>query len=276
MINIDLHCHSYFSDGKLSPEELLSEAHKNGATMLSLTDHDHIGGLIRAQKSALQYGIKFINGVEISVTWRGRTIHIVGLNFKPSSEFIEILEKNRQGRIERLQKISDKLQKKAGFLDVYKGALALSNQYDNVSRMHIAQFLVNQGYVKNRNEAFRKYLGDNKSCNFRINWINLTDAVNLICEHSGVAVIAHPARYKLSATALRNLTEEFINAGGVGIEVSSSLHSLNERLNIALLAERYNLYASAGSDFHGYNDFNRVLGKTPELPATCRPIWDLF
>lgn len=275
-MNIDLHCHSYFSDGKLSPQELLSEAHKNGATILALTDHDHIGGLEQARDNAVQYGINFINGVEISVTWRGRTIHIVGLNFKPSSEFVEILEKNRNGRIERLQKISDKLQKKSGFSGVYEGALALSNQADNVSRMHIAQFLINQGYVKNREEAFRKWLGDNKSCNCRIDWINLADAVSLICTHGGVAVIAHPARYKLSATALRNLIEEFINAGGIGIEVASSLHSLNERLNIALVAERYNLYASAGSDFHGYNDFNRTLGKTYELPPICRPIWDLF
>ena len=275
-MNIDLHCHSYISDGKFSPQQVVQAAFENGAECLALTDHDHIGGLSAARQTAQSLGLSFINGVEISVLWRGRTIHIVGLNFTPSDELENTLKINRQGRLLRLQKIAEKLEKKNIAQNIVQGALDLANSPDSVSRTHIAQYLVNQGVVENLSQAFKKWLGDGKIGDVKHQWISLEEAVLSITNAGGVAVIAHPARYKISATAMRALVEEFMSYGGGAIEVSSSVHSLNERLNLALLANRYGLYASAGSDFHGNGEFGRIVGQTPDLPVTCKPVWELF
>ncbi|MBO7380804.1 MAG: PHP domain-containing protein [Neisseriaceae bacterium] len=275
-MNIDLHCHSYISDGRFSPQQVVQAAFENGAECLALTDHDHIGGLSAARQTAQSLGLSFINGVEISVLWRGRTIHIVGLNFTPSDELENTLKINRQGRLLRLQKIAEKLEKKNIVQNIVQGALDLANSPDSVSRTHIAQYLVNQGVVENLSQAFKKWLGDGKIGDVKHQWISLEEAVLSITNAGGVAVIAHPARYKISATAMRALVEEFMSYGGGAIEVSSSVHSLNERLNLALLANRYGLYASAGSDFHGNGEFGRIVGQTPDLPVTCKPVWELF
>lgn len=275
-MNIDLHCHSTISDGRLSPNEVVEIAFENGAELLALTDHDHIGGLTAAWQTAQRLGVSFINGVEISVSWRGRTIHIVGLNFTQSDELEKSLKINRQGRFLRLQKIAARLEKKLSVANIVQGALAFANSPDSVSRTHIAQYLVEQGVVDKPQTAFRKYLGEGKIGDIKHQWISLEKAVLAIKNAGGVAVIAHPARYKISATAMRCLVEEFVSLGGAAIEVSSSTHSLNERLNLALLANRYNLYASAGSDFHGNGEFGRTVGISPDLPATCKPVWDLF
>lgn len=275
-MNIDLHCHSCISDGRLPPNEVVETAFNNGAKLLALTDHDHIGGLSAARQTAQSLGLSFINGVEISVLWRGRTIHIVGLNFTPSDELENTLKINRQGRLSRLQKIAEKLEKKNIVQNIVQGALNLANSPDSVSRTHIAQYLVNQDVVENLSQAFKKWLGDGKIGDVKHQWISLEEAVLSITNAGGVAVIAHPARYKVSATAMRALVEEFMSYGGDAIEVSSSVHSLNERLNLALLANRYGLYASAGSDFHGNGEFGRIVGQTPDLPVTCKPVWELF
>ncbi|MBQ5429870.1 MAG: PHP domain-containing protein, partial [Neisseriaceae bacterium] len=256
-MNIDLHCHSYISDGRFSPQQVVQAAFENGAECLALTDHDHIGGLSAARQTAQSLGLSFINGVEISVLWRGRTIHIVGLNFTPSDELENTLKINRQGRLLRLQKIAEKLEKKNIAQNIVQGALDLASSPDSVSRTHIAQYLVNQGVVENLSQAFKKWLGDGKIGDVKHQWISLEEAVLSITNAGGVAVIAHPARYKISATAMRALVEEFMSYGGGAIEVSSSVHSLNERLNLALLANRYGLYTSAGSDFHGNGEFGR-------------------
>ena len=275
-MNIDLHCHSYISDGKFSPQQVVQAAFENGAECLALTDHDHIGGLSAARQTAQSLGLSFINGVEISVLWRGRTIHIVGLNFTQSDELEKSLKINRQGRFLRLQKIAARLEKKLSVANIVQGALAFANSPDSVSRTHIAQYLVEQGVVDKPQTAFRKYLGEGKIGDIKHQWISLEKAVLAIKNAGGVAVIAHPARYKISATAMRCLVEEFVSLGGAAIEVSSSTHSLNERLNLALLANRYNLYASCGSDFHGNGEFGRIVGQSPDLPVTCKPVWDLF
>ena len=275
-MNIDLHCHSAISDGKLPPNEVVRTAFNNGAQLLALTDHDHIGGLSIARQTAQQIGLSFIHGVEISVSWRGRTIHIVGLNFTPSNELEKSLKINRQGRFLRLEKIAARLEKKLSVKHIVQGALDLASSPDSVSRTHIAQYLVNQGVVENLSQAFKKYLGDGKIGDIKHQWISLEEAVLAIKNAGGIAVIAHPARYKISATAMRSLVEEFMAYGGNAIEVSSSVHSLNERLNLALLANRYGLYASAGSDFHGNGEFGRMAGLSPDLPVTCKPVWELF
>ncbi|MDO5686192.1 MAG: PHP domain-containing protein [Neisseria sp.] len=276
-MSIDLHCHSHVSDGKFPPSEVVRLAHANGATMLSLTDHDHIGGLAEAHLAAQDHGVNLINGVEISVTWRARTVHIVGLNFdRHHAGLPEKLAQIRSGRLTRLQKIAERLAKKAKIDGVYEGALALAENPDTVSRTHIAQFLCQNGHVADKDEAFKKWLGDGKPACVKHEWATLAEAVAMIHTAGGVAVIAHPARYRLSATAMRALLEEFIALGGQAIEVACSVHSLNERLNFALLANRYGLYASRGSDFHGQGEYGCIIGRPPELPLTCRPVWQLF
>lgn len=274
---IDLHCHSTVSDGRLSPAEVVRLAHANGCTMLSLTDHDHTGGLAEARAESQQLGIRFISGVEVSVTWRGRTIHIVGLDFDEHDENLQILlAEVRKGRLKRLEAIAGKLAKK-GIDGAYEGSLALAANPEMVSRTHIAEFLINAGHVRNMQQAFVKYLGDGKPCSVKHEWADLGECVAAINKAGGMAVIAHPMRYGLSATAKRNLFDEFKSLGGAGIEVHSSNCNKNDRLNYALLAERHGLLASCGSDFHRPNDFSGgILGTCPELPENCRPVWQHF
>ena len=238
---IDLHCHSTVSDGMLSPTEVVRLARQNGCTLLALTDHDHTGGLAEARAEADTLGLPFVNGVEISVTWRGRTIHIVGLDFDEHNETLQnLLAEVRKGRLKRLEAIAAKLE-------------------------------------KNKQQAFTKYLGDGKSCSVRHEWATLEDCVAAITGAGGMAIIAHPMRYELSATAKRNLFQEFKNLGGAGIEVHSGNCCKNDRLNYALLADRFDFLASVGSDFHRPNDFSGgILGACPDLPEQCRPVWEHF
>ncbi|PJO79179.1 PHP domain-containing protein [Neisseria brasiliensis] len=274
---IDLHCHSTVSDGRLTPAEVVRLAHANGCTMLSLTDHDHTGGLAEARAEADALGLHFINGVEVSVTWRGRTIHIVGLDFdKQNTTLQNLLATVRQGRLNRLQAIADKLAKK-GIQGAFDGAMALVTNPEMASRTHIAEFLISKGHVRNKQQAFSKYLGDGKPCSVKHEWADLGECVAAINGAGGMAVIAHPMRYDLSATAKRNLFDEFKSLGGAGIEVHSGNCNKNDRLNYALLAERHGLLASSGSDFHRLNDFSGgILGACPELPENCRPVWQHF
>ncbi|MDO4226045.1 PHP domain-containing protein [Neisseria sp.] len=274
---IDLHCHSYISDGALSPAEVVRLAHANGCTLLALTDHDHTGGLAEARAEAQKYGIRLINGVEISVTWRKRTVHIVGLDFDDGNEDLQhLLADVRKGRLKRLEAIAAKLEKR-GIHGAYEGALALAANPEMVSRTHVAEFLINAGHVRNKQQAFIKYLGDGKPASVPHEWAGLAEAVAAVNGAGGLAVIAHPMRYGFSATAKRNLFEEFKAAGGAAIEVHSGNSDKNDRLNYALLAERYGLLASAGSDFHRQGDYSGgILGACPELPGNCKPVWDFF
>ena len=274
---IDLHCHSAVSDGMLSPKEVVRLAHANGCTMLALTDHDHTGGLDEARAEADCLGLRFIDGAEISVTWRGRTIHIVGLDFDKTDETLQnLLAKLRQGRLKRMEEIAAKLEKK-GISGAYQGALDLAANKEMVSRTHVAEFLINQGVVKNKQQAFTRYLADGKSCAVKHQWADLDECVSAITGAGGIAVVAHPMRYGLSATARRNLFSEFKALGGTAIEVVSGNCSRNDSLNYALMAERFGFAASAGSDFHRLHDFSGgTLGACPELPPNCKPIWECF
>lgn len=252
-------------------------AHANGCTLLSLTDHDHTGGLAEARTEADALGLRFINGVEVSVTWRGRTVHIVGLDFDEHNETLKnLLAAVRQGRLKRLQAIADKLAGK-GIAGAFDGTMALVTNPEMAGRAHIAEFLINAGHVRNKQQAFRRYLGDGKPCSVRHEWADLGECVAAITGAGGMAVIAHPMRYDFSATAKRHLFDEFKSLGGAGIEVHSGNCNKNDRLNYALLAERHGLLASSGSDFHRPNDFSGgILGACPELPPNCRPVWHYF
>lgn len=274
---IDLHCHSNISDGLLSPAGVVRLAHANGCALLALTDHDHTGGLAEARAEAQKCGIRLINGVEISVTWRKRTVHIVGLDFDDgNADLQKLLADVRKGRLKRLEAIAAKLEKR-GISGAYEGALALAANPEMVSRTHVAEFLINAGHVRNKQQAFTKYLGDGKPASVPHEWAGLAEAVAAVNGAGGLAVIAHPMRYGFSATAKRNLFEEFKAAGGAAIEVHSGNSDKNDRLNYALLAERYGLLASAGSDFHRQGDYSGgILGACPELPGNCKPVWDFF
>ncbi|WP_434779663.1 PHP domain-containing protein [Neisseria sp. Ec49-e6-T10] len=275
-MQIDLHCHSYISDGQLSPTQLMQLAHQNGTQMIALTDHDHLGGIQEARDAAQLLGLQFISGVEVSTTWRGRSIHIVGLNVDEHNQQLQTqLAQVRSGRLERLLKMSDRFDKK-GIHGVYEGALALSENTEMVGRAHIARFLVKEGHVKNMNQAFKKYLGDGKSAYVAHEWASIPEAISWIRQAGGIAVIAHPGRYAISATAMRSLIEEFKDAGGEAIEVACSCHKQNEIINYALLAQRYELFSSVGSDFHAIGEGGRVLGQPPSLPVICRPVWTEF
>ncbi len=274
---MDLHCHSTVSDGALRPSEVVRLAHANGCTVLALTDHDHTGGLAEARTEAEALGMRLVGGVEISVTWRHRSVHIVGLDIDEDHEVLQnLLADVRQGRLQRLAAIAEKLAKK-GIAGAYEGALALAANPEMVSRTHLAEFLIREGHVRNKQQAFTKWLGEGKPASVAHEWASLEAAVQAIVAANGVAVVAHPMRYGFSATAKRNLFEEFKAAGGAAIEVHSGNCDKNDRLNYALLAERYGLLASCGSDFHRTGDYSGgVLGACPELPEICRPVWTAF
>ncbi len=272
-IQADLHSHSTVSDGQLPPAEVIRLAHSNGATMVALTDHDHLGGIAEAKEQADKLGITFITGVEVSTTWRERSIHVVGLNINPEDSTLQLhLQNVRAGRIERLQRMNERFVQK-GIDGVYEGALALATNPEMVGRAHIARFLIQQGIVKNAAQAFKKYLAEGKSGYVAHQWANFSEAVGWIQQAGGVAVLAHPGRYPINATAMRELITEFKQAGGRALEVASSSHGQNEIHNFALLAERFELLASVGSDFHAPGEGGRIMGRPPPLPAICHPVW---
>lgn len=274
---IDLHCHSYVSDGALSPSEVVQLATQNGCQMLALTDHDNTDGLNEAHQAAERCGIRLIDGVEISVTWRSRTIHIVGLDIEKNNETLQKLLQNvRTGRVARLQKIADKLNK-LGINGAFDGAMARVHNPEMVSRTHLADFLVENGWARNKQQAFKKFLGEGKAAYVAHEWANLADAIQAIIAANGLAVIAHPMRYQLSATARRNLFSEFKTLGGIGMEVHSGHSSWGDCLNYTQLANQFGLLASCGSDFHRLNDFSGgMVGKCPSLPENVQVIWTQF
>lgn len=275
MMQIDLHTHSTASDGRLAPAELVKRAAEAGVTVLALTDHDGTDGLDEARQSAQAAGIQFINGIELSVTWNKRTVHIVGLNFDPDyaplKAGIQGLQDFRQSRA---REIADKLAK-YGIDGAYEGAKAFSGG-KMLGRMHFANFLVSAGYAKNIRNVFKHYLVTNKPGHVSGDWASMEDAVSWITGAGGVAVIAHPARYKLTRSKLRKLIKDFVSAGGVAIEVVSGSHDINEMKTMACHASDFDLYASSGSDFHDPAFPWIKLGRLPPQPEKCKPVWDLF
>ncbi len=274
-MQIDLHTHSSASDGRLAPSELVARAAQAGVDVLALTDHDGTDGLDEARNSAAKEGIRFINGIELSVTWNKRTVHIVGLNFDPDYAPLQAgIQSLQDFREIRAREIASKLDS-AGIKGAYEGAQHLSGG-NMLGRMHFANFLVAEGYAKNVRTVFKNYLVNNKPGHVTGDWATLEDAVSWITGAGGVAVIAHPARYKLTRTKLRKLIKDFIAAGGQAMEVVSGSHCVNEVKTMACHAVDFDLYASTGSDFHD-PDFPWIkLGQLPDLPAKCKPVWDLF
>ena len=268
----DLHSHSTVSDGSLSPEQLVARAIDQGVDVLALTDHDGTEGIIAAQAAAQGTKLSLVTGVEISVTWGSSTIHILGLKVDHKNEALQKgLEKIRDYRKERAVKIAERLEK-SGISGAYEGA----SQYASpvmLGRVHFAKFLVDKGHAKNINDVFKRYLVRNKPGYVSGEWATLAQAVNWINGAGGQAVIAHPARYKMTATKLRRLITEFKKLGGVGLEVVSGRQHPEEIKTLAKLANDFNLLASCGSDFHSPDNTWVELGRLPELPSSVNPIW---
>ncbi len=274
--NADLHCHSVVSDGTLTPEALAERAAKNGVELWALTDHDEVGGQARAVAAARAQGVKYLTGVEISVTFIGTTVHIVGLGFDASNEGLKQgLVQTRGGRGQRAHDMSDGLAK-VGIKGAYEGALSYAGNHDLISRTHFARFLVETGVCRDTNEVFRKYLTDGKPGFVEHRWATLKDAVGWITQAGGVAVIAHPARYRFSANEEFALFTEFKNHGGQGVEVVTGSHSAAEYLTYADTAREFGLAASRGSDFHSPDESHTDLGTLPFLSAGLQPVWELL
>ena len=276
LLNADLHCHSVVSDGTLTPEALAARAKANGVQLWALTDHDEVGGQERAIASAKALDMKYLTGVEISITFAGKTVHIVGLGFDhTNTDLVQGLRNTRGGRAERAKEMSDGLAK-VGIHGAFEGALKYAGNHELISRTHFARFLVESGVCKDTSEVFRKYLTENKPGFVPHRWASLANAVNWITGAGGVAVIAHPARYGFTANEEFALFTEFINHGGRGVEVITGSHSSADALQYADTALEFNLAASRGSDFHSPDESHTDLGTLPWLPGQLTPVWELL
>ena len=276
ILNADLHCHSVISDGTLTPEELAARAKANGVELWALTDHDEIGGLQRAATAAKALGMKYLTGVEISVTFIGQTVHIVGLGFDADNPGIrQGLAQTRGGRGQRALDMAAGLAK-VGIAGAYEGALKFAGNHDLISRTHFARFLVESGVCKDTHEVFKKYLTEGKPGYVEHRWATLKDAVTWITQAGGIAVIAHPARYKFTANQEFALFTEFKGHGGQGVEVITGSHTPAEYLTYADTALEFGLAASRGSDFHSPDESHTELGTLPFLPGKVTTVWELL
>ncbi len=276
LLNADLHCHSVVSDGTLTPEALAQRAHANGVELWALTDHDEVGGQHRAMAAAAAQGMDYLTGVEISVTFIGATVHIVGLGFDPDDAgLVEGLAATRGGRGERAQEMARQLAQ-VGIRDAYEGALRYVGNPELISRTHFARFLVETGVCRDTPEVFRRFLTEGKPGYVPHRWASLGDAVRWITQAGGMAVIAHPARYKFSATEEFALFSEFRQHGGQGVEVVTGSHTAAEYVTYAGMAKEFGLAASRGSDFHSPDESHTDLGTLPPLPGALTPVWELL
>jgi len=273
MLNVDLHCHSNISDGVLTPEAVAKYAHKAGVDVWALTDHDEVAGTGRARAAANEVGMRFVAGVEISVTWAGETIHLVGLQVDDTNPtLMQGLAATRSGRDARGREISAQLER-AGVPGCYEGALKYVGNPDLMSRTHFARYLVECGACANIPEVFRKYLVEGKPGYVPHRWAALADATGWIRAAGGIPVIAHPGRYKFSLTAEGALFDEFKQLGGNAIEVVTGSHTPDQYQTYAEAAKRYGFLASRGTDFHAPGESRVEFALLPPLPAGLTPVW---
>lgn len=275
-MNVDLHCHSRASDGALAPGEVVRRAAQHGVDLLALTDHDQLAGLTEAREAARSAGIAFVDGVEISVTWRGITLHVIGLHIDPQDRQLgAALESVRAGRLERARAIAHSLSD-AGVHDdpraVLEGALRHAQDPTMVGRTHFARYLADVGLVADSKSAFRRYLVPGKPGYVAHQWAALADALRWIRGAGGAAVLAHPGRYGLSAGAMEDLLKEFRTGGGIALEAATGSHAPDQYRVFAELAVRHGLSVSRGSDFHGPGE-GAELGSIPSAPLAAPELW---
>lgn len=268
----DLHTHSTASDGTLTPRALVERAAERGVPVLALTDHDTLDGLAEAASAACELGVTLVPGVEVSVTWNARTIHVVGLGVDPAAP---ALRRGLAGLLEfrawRAEEIGRRLAAH-GFPDAFEGARALSNGA-LIGRTHFARYLVGQRVAADVGAVFKRFLTRGKPGHVAGDWASLEDAVGWIRAAGGQAVLAHPARYKLTRTRMIGLLGQLRELGGAGLEVVSGSHSRDDAFRFAQLAREQHLLASAGSDYHGPETPWLDVGRLPPLPPGCTPIW---
>ncbi len=273
LLNADLHSHSTVSDGTLTPQDLAARAAEGGVELWALTDHDEIAGLARAREAALDLGMAYLTGVEVSVSFIGRTVHIVGLGFDADDAALAAgLAATRGGRRERAQRMADELAR-AGIPGAFEGALRYVGNPELISRTHFARFLVDSGVCPDTYTVFRRYLADGLPGYVPHQWARLGDAVRWITGAGGIAVIAHPARYRFTPTEEYALFTEFMGHGGRGVEVMTGSHSAAEQVRYADTAVEFKLLASRGSDFHSPDESRTALGALPDLPGRLTPVW---
>jgi 3',5'-nucleoside bisphosphate phosphatase len=271
----DLHCHSTASDGALTPTELVLRAHEQGVTALALTDHDTTSGLPEAQACADTLAMRLIPGIELSTNWQGKCLHVVGLSIDPTFPPLAEASHNLQvTRLQRAEKIAHKLEKKhiSGALE----AVIKAAGEGMITRTHFADFLLAQHHVSTQQEAFDRYLANGKSAYVATEWAELGLAINWITESGGVAVLAHPLRYNLTANWMKRLLTAFKEAGGQGIEVVTGRNTSDEIRLMAKYANQFELAGSMGSDFHNPSNQWVELGRLQPLPETVTPVWKLF
>jgi hypothetical protein len=272
-VKVDLHCHSSISDGLLLPTQLVQRAADNGVQLLALTDHDDVSGLAEARLAADEHGIRFIDGVEVSVTWEDTSIHVVGLGVDPSSSDLSTgLAEVRSGRGARARRMANALES-IGIAGTLEGASRYAKNPNLIGRTHFARYLVEQRIVADIKSAFDHYLVRGKPGFVPHLWAALGQAVGWIDGAGGIAVLAHPGRYRLSTKQRQSLFEEFKACGGRGIEVMSGAHGPQQEREFAAVARRFGFAASRASDFHGPGESRVDLGGTPELPEDLQPIW---
>jgi predicted metal-dependent phosphoesterase TrpH len=273
MLNADLHCHSIVSDGTLTPTALAQRAKANGVDLWALTDHDEIDGIAEARRAADAVGLRFVAGVEVSITWSGKTVHIVGLGVDEHNPALRAgLASVRGGRESRGREIAEDLAR-AGIHGAFEGAMQHAGNPEMLGRTHFARFLVESGVRPTVADVFKHYLVEGKPGYVPHRWGALEQAVGWIRGAGGRAVIAHPARYALTELQRDALIDAFKEAGGEGIEVVTGSHTPEEYDSFARVARRAGLLASRGSDFHGVTESGADLGSLPPLPSDLKPVW---
>ncbi len=273
MLNADLHCHSNVSDGVMAPAELAARAKANGVDYWALTDHDEVGGIADARAAAKDAGLPFMAGVEISITWAGKTVHIVGLGIDETHATLRAgLDSVRNGRLVRGREIAAQLEQ-AGIPGAFEGALQYADNPEMLGRTHFARFLVDAGVKPTVSAVFDNYLVEGKPGFVPHRWATLEEAVHWIHAAGGRAVIAHPGRYPFTDLQLWAMIDRFRELGGEGIEVVTGSHTPDQYQTFANVARRSGLLASRGSDFHGPGESRIDLGALPPLPSGLTPVW---
>lgn len=272
---IDLHSHSTASDGSLAPADLVAFARQCKVEKLALTDHDTLSGLDEASRAANQIGLTLVRGVEISALWGRQTVHVVGLGIDPHNPPLrQALAGAEKTRRDRARAIGQRLEERAGIENAYSRTCELAGDAP-IGRAHYARMLVQYGYARDNKQVFKRYMVRGKPGYVAANWMAMDGAITLIQQSGGVAVLAHPARYALTATKLRGLVGDFAESGGNAIEVVSGRPRPGEPEHLARLANDHELLASTGSDFHGPDKPWLKPGGSPALPANCRPLWEV-
>ncbi|MBC7514508.1 MAG: PHP domain-containing protein [Herminiimonas sp.] len=273
MRNVDLHCHSNISDGVLTPAAVAARAHANGVDLWALTDHDELDGIAPARAAAAALALAFVPGVEISVTWANQTVHIVGLQIDETDpQLANGLKDTRSGRERRAREMAAQLDR-VGIPGAFEGALKFVGNPDLIGRTHFARYLIELGVCENVSAVFKSYLIEGKPGFVPHRWATLSQAVGWIRDAGGVAVVAHPGRYRFAKLVYDEFFATFKDLGGTAIEVMTGSHTVDQYAEYAKVAKRYGFQASRGSDFHSPGESRIDLGALPAGPAGLVPVW---